>query len=73
MRLLKLLSGTGSVGEVFRERGWEVISLDINPKSNATIIADILTWDYRKLPDVGYFRGDREKHALPLGRASCYV
>ena len=45
MRLLKLLSGTGSVGEVFRERGWEVISLDINPKSNATIIADILTWD----------------------------
>jgi len=57
MRLLELFSGTGSVGEVFRAEGWEVISLDINPKSGATIIADILTWDYRKVPDVGDFRG----------------
>ena len=54
MRLLELFSGTGSIGKAFRELGWEVISLDVNPKSQATITADILTWDYRSYGE-GYF------------------
>ena len=45
MRLLELFSGTGSVGEVFRERGWEVVSLDMHLP--ADIRCDIMTWDYR--------------------------
>ena len=68
MRLLELFSGTGSVGEVFRERGWEVISLDRDspprvhdgrPSTNgllpADIRCDIMDWDYRAAYPAGHF------------------
>jgi site-specific DNA-cytosine methylase len=54
MRILELFAGTGSVGKVFGADGWEVISLDINPKANATIHADIRTWDYT-IFETGHF------------------
>ena len=54
MRILELFSGTGSVGKVFGADGWEVVSLDINKKTNASICADIRTWDYT-IFDVGHF------------------
>ena len=54
MRILELFSGTGSVGKVFGSDGWEVVSLDINNKTNASICADIRTWDYT-IFDVGHF------------------
>ena len=43
MRLLKLFSGTKSVGKVAEQLGYEVISLDLK---NADINTDILNWDY---------------------------
>ncbi len=46
MRLLELFSGTGSVGSVFAFAGWEVVSLDPDPKTDAIIHEDILTWVY---------------------------
>ena len=54
MRLLELFSGTGSVGSAFASVGWEVVSLDSDPKTEATIHGDILTWDYTTYPP-GHF------------------
>ena len=54
MRILELFSGTGSIGNTFAEQGWEVISLDSDVKTDATIHEDILTWDYTVYPP-GHF------------------
>jgi len=48
MRLLELFSGTGSIGTVFKEYGWEVVSLDRDMP--ADISCDILDWDYKNSP-----------------------
>ena len=42
--MLELFAGTGSDGRVFRERGWEAVSLDLDMQ--ADIRADIRLWDY---------------------------
>ena len=53
-KLLELFSGSGSIGKAFRAKGWDVVSLDIDPKTEADIHEDILTWDYKSFP-VGEF------------------
>ena len=45
MRILELFAGTGSVGNVFKDKGWEVLSLDRN--MDADIRTDIMDSDYR--------------------------
>ncbi len=45
--LLELFSGTGSVGRAFSERGWQVISVDIDPKFDPVIQEDIATFSPR--------------------------
>ena len=52
-RLLELISGTGSIGKVFRARGWEVVSADCDAKMRPTIVADIGNFNYNMLG--GYF------------------
>jgi hypothetical protein len=54
MRLLELFSGTGSIGRAFADQGWEVVSLDIDPKSGATLITDFMNWPYWEYPK-GHF------------------
>lgn len=43
--LLELFCGTGSVGQVAKEMGWEVISVDINPRWKPDICIDICELD----------------------------
>jgi site-specific DNA-cytosine methylase len=51
-KLLELFCGTKCVGKVFENKGYDVVSLDYNPKFNATHTENILTWDYKQyLPD----------------------
>ena len=52
MKILELFAGTGSVGKVFKEWGWEVVSLDRD--TEADIKTDIMDWDYRTY-EPGYF------------------
>jgi len=54
MRVLELFAGTGSVGQAFKARGHDVVSLDMDPKSGADIIADVMAWDYMD-PQLGEF------------------
>ena len=44
----ELFSGTGSVGDVAREMGWQVMSLDRDMPSDLRM--DIMDWDYKVLP-----------------------
>jgi hypothetical protein len=51
MKLLELFSGTGSVGKVAEELGYEVISVDITDKLHpVSHLTDILSWDYTIYP-----------------------
>jgi len=49
-RLLSLFDGTGSICKNFREAGWEIQSLDIDGRFGATLIQDILLWDFQNEP-----------------------
>ena len=42
MKVLECMCGTGSLGRVFRRRGAQVVSLDIDPKWSPDICMDIL-------------------------------
>ena len=54
-KALDLFSGTGSVAKRLRNLGYEVITLDINPKFKPDIQINVLDWKYRPRYPVGYF------------------
>jgi len=53
--MLELFSGSSSAGQVYRDLGFEVISVDNDPRWNPTWVVDILSWDYRCLFRPGDF------------------
>ena len=54
-KMLDLFLGTGSVGRVFTERGFEVTFVDNQAHFKPTIVADVLEWDYKSLFKPGHF------------------
>ena len=48
MKMLELFAGTGSVGKVAQEMGFEITSLERDME--ATIKTDIMDWNLRELP-----------------------
>ena len=54
-KALDLFSGTGSVARRLSELGYDVVSLDIDPRSGSTITMDLLDWTYTVYPP-GYFK-----------------
>jgi site-specific DNA-cytosine methylase len=53
MKLLELFVGTGSVGNVFKDKGWVVVSLDRD--MDADIKMDIMDWNYQAAFEPGHF------------------
>ena len=52
MKVLELFCGTKSVGKVCEEKGYEVISLDIEKKFNPSICIDFIEWDYKSITNL---------------------
>ena len=55
MKLLELFSGTGSVGKAFIELGWEVFSVDLDPKCNPNLVADVKNLTPEQIPFIPDF------------------
>ena len=63
-RILELFSGTGSIGRAFAALGWEVISVDLDPRANATYCCDVSTWDHSCVSDIDVIWGFASVHFL---------
>ena len=55
MRVLDLFSGLGGWSAAFKDRGHEVITVDMDKKFNPIIIADIMDMTYKDLEKFGKF------------------
>jgi hypothetical protein len=51
MKILELFCGTKSVSNVFKENGWEVLTVDNDPQHEPDICADVSISLYNKLKD----------------------
>ena len=54
-KALDLFSGSGSVAHALREEGYEVYTLDINPKCGANWQVDVLEWPVEEIYRPGFF------------------
>lgn len=46
MLMLDLFAGLGGASQAMRERGWDVVTVDNDPRFGCTHTADLLTWSY---------------------------
>ena len=71
LRVLILCSGTGHDARSFRRLfpGVKVDTLDSRPETNATIVANVLEWDYRAVPKGTYQIVYASPPCTPFSRA----
>jgi hypothetical protein len=51
--MLDLFAGLGGASQAMRERGWEVIRVELDPRFEPEVVADITTWRWRgRRPDL---------------------
>jgi hypothetical protein len=57
MKMYDLGAGLKGASQAMKERGWEVITLDIDPSFHCDITADVRTWHYTDIvsPDLLWF------------------
>jgi len=53
-KALDLFCGIGSATKVLTEWGFEVTSVDIDPKYHPDICCDVMTWGFPRLPRRGF-------------------
>lgn len=46
MQMLDLFAGLGGASQAMRERGWDVVTVDNDPRFGCTHTADLSTWSY---------------------------
>ena len=68
LRALDLFSGTGSVARRLSELGFEVLTLDQDPKCHAEIQQNVLKWNFHKLPRHHF---DLIAASVPCNEYSC--
>jgi hypothetical protein len=50
VRMLDLFAGLGGASEAMKARGWEVVTVDNDPRFNCTHTADLANWSYSGPP-----------------------
>jgi hypothetical protein len=51
--MLDLCAGLGGASQAMKARGWNVITLDFDPRFKTDVVADVREWDYRgERPDL---------------------
>lgn len=51
--MLELFCGTAEVSRAFRKHGWDTWTVDINPRSNADEVCDVMRFEW-KGRDMGF-------------------
>lgn len=46
LRMLDLFSGLGGASAAMLARGWDVVTVDVEPAFNCTVTADLSSWSY---------------------------
>ena len=54
-KALDIFTGSGSVADALRKEGYEVFTLDIDPRSKANFTIKVLEWQVEKLFKPGFF------------------